>query len=164
MVLVYRLDAVGDMAALMLRPESTSASSASPCLFAGQAHKATVRPVGFSASSGLGSSRIAVHCSTGRSRGSPTRILGLVGNLFGSLVADRGYLFCKLGSQRQGLLALPLSTKLRIQREKSTPVHSRPAPAAPRIFIEILIDQRKNSAQIEHSRPRHLWPPTQKTA
>ena len=37
-------------------------------------HGATVRPVGFSASSGLGSSRIQVHCSTGRSPQITSRI------------------------------------------------------------------------------------------
>ena len=81
-------------------------------------------------------------------------VSGLVGDLFSSLVADRGSLFCKRGNQRQGLLALPLRTKLGIQREKATPAQSRPAPAARRVFIEIRIDPRQNSAPMDPSRPR----------
>ena len=81
-------------------------------------------------------------------------VSGLVGDRVGPRVADGGYLFCRRGNQRPGLLALPLRTKLDIQREKATPTEGRPAPAARRMFIEIRIDPRQNSAPIDPTKPR----------
>ena len=81
-------------------------------------------------------------------------VSGLVGDRVGRLVADGGSLFCERGNQRQGLLALPLRPKRGIQREKATPAQSRPAPAARRVFSEIRIDPRQNSAPIDPSRSR----------
>ena len=81
-------------------------------------------------------------------------VSGLVGDRVRPRVADGGALFCKRGTQRQGLLALPLRPKRGIQREKATPADGRPVPAARRVFIEIRINPRQNSAPIDPTRPR----------
>ena len=153
--LVYRLDAVGGMAAPWLEPESAAAASASTPLVC----RASARGQPFErlvfrlqAAWGLHASRSMAQWGAHADR-PPPRIRS--GRRPGWTTRRRwSYLFCKRGNQRQGLLALPLRTKLDIQREKATPAEGRPAPAARRMFIEIRIDPRQNSAPIDPSRPR----------
>ena len=81
-------------------------------------------------------------------------VVGLVHNLFGKLVADRGYISTKLGHQLNAQGTLQLITKPRANMKK------QPLPSADqrllhkRTLIETIIDQLKNIAQIEHTRHR----------
>ena len=83
----------------------------------------------------------------------------LVGNLFGKLVADRGYLFKKLGKQLiKTALGSPVEYQPLLPRRGNTKnqlisiadkrlLHKR-------ALVEAIIDQRKNIAQIDHTRHR----------
>ena len=77
---------------------------------------------------------------------------GLVRDLFGKLVADRGYLSNKLGKQLKELFDLQLITKLRSNIKNQLLPISDKLLLRKRALIETIIDQPKNIAQIEHTR------------
>ena len=81
-------------------------------------------------------------------------VVGLVRDLFGTLVADRGYISSTLGHQLNAQSALRLITKPRANMKKH-PLSSADQPLLhKRTLIETIIDQLKNIAQIEHTRHR----------
>ena len=73
-------------------------------------------------------------------------------DLFGKLVADRGYLSNKLGKQLKSLYDLQLITKLRANMKNQLLPMADKLLLRKRAFIETIIDQLKNIAQIEHTR------------
>ena len=79
---------------------------------------------------------------------------GLVHDLFGKLVADRGYLSKKLGQQLKALFDLPLITKLRSNMKNQLLPMADKLLLRKRALIETIIDQLKNISQIEHTRHR----------
>ena len=79
---------------------------------------------------------------------------GLVRDLFGKLVADRGYLSNKLGKQLKELFDLQLITKLRSNMKNQLMPMADKLLLRKRALIETIIDQLKNIAQIEHTRHR----------
>ena len=79
---------------------------------------------------------------------------GLVGNLFGKLVADRGYISKKLGQQLKARYDLQLITKLRANMKNQLLPMADKLLLRKRALIETIIDQLKNIAQIEHTRHR----------
>ena len=81
---------------------------------------------------------------------------GLVRDLLGKLVADRGYISKKLGKQLKALFDLQLITKLRSNMKNQLLPISDKLLLRKRALIETVIDQLKNIAQIEHTRPRSL--------
>ena len=81
---------------------------------------------------------------------------GLVRDLFGKLVADRGYLSNKLGKQLKVLFDLQLITKLRSNMKNQLLPMADKLLLRKRAIIETIIDQLKNISQIEHTRHRSL--------
>ena len=81
---------------------------------------------------------------------------GLVRDLLGKLVADRGYLSNKLGKQLKVLFDLQLITKLRSNMKNQLLPISDKLLLRKRALIETVINQLKNIAQIEHTRHRSL--------
>ena len=79
---------------------------------------------------------------------------GLVRDLLGKLVAHRGYISKKLGKQLRALFDLQLITKLRSNMKNQLLPISDQLLLRKRALIETVIDQLKNIAQIEHTRPR----------
>ena len=79
---------------------------------------------------------------------------GLVRDLFGKLVADRGYISKKLGKQLRALFDLQLITKLRSNMKNQLMPISDKLLLRKRALTETIIDQLKNIAQIEHTRHR----------
>ena len=79
---------------------------------------------------------------------------GLVRDLLGKLVADRGYISKKLGKQLRALFDLQLITKLRSNMKNQLLPISDKLLLRKRALIETVIDQLKNIAQIEHTRHR----------
>ena len=79
---------------------------------------------------------------------------GLVRDLLGKLVADRGYISKKLGKQLKARFDLQLITKLRSNMKNQLLPISDKLLLRKRALIETVIDQLKNIAQIEHTRPR----------
>ena len=81
-------------------------------------------------------------------------VVGLVCALFGTLVADRGYISNKLGHQLNAQGALRLITKPRANMKKQPLSSADQHLLHKRTLIETIIDQLKNIAQIEHTRHR----------
>ena len=79
---------------------------------------------------------------------------GLVGNLFGKLVANRGYISKKLGKQLKARYDLQLITKLRANMKNQLLPMADKLLLRKRALIETIIDQLKNIAQIRHTRHR----------
>ena len=79
---------------------------------------------------------------------------GLVRDLFGKLVADRGYLSKALGQQLSALFDLQLITKLRSNMKNQLLPMADKILLRKRVLIETIIDQLKNISQIEHTRHR----------
>ena len=79
---------------------------------------------------------------------------GLVQDLFGKLVADRGYLSKKLSKQLKRLFDLQLITKLRSNMKNQLLPMADKLLLRKRAIIETIIDQLKNISQIEHTRHR----------
>ena len=79
---------------------------------------------------------------------------GLVRDLLGKLVADRGYISKKLGKQLRALFDLQLITKLRSNMKNQLLPISDKLLLRKQALIETVIDQLKNIAQIEHTRHR----------
>ena len=79
---------------------------------------------------------------------------GLVQDLFGKLVADRGYLSKKLSKQLNTLFDLQLITKLRSNMKNQLLPMADKLLLRKRAIIETIIDQLKNISQIEHTRHR----------
>ena len=78
----------------------------------------------------------------------------LVRDLFGKLFADREYLSNKLGKQLRQQCDLQLITKLRSNMKNQLMPMTDKLLLRKRAFIETIIDQLKNIAQIEHTRHR----------
>ena len=79
---------------------------------------------------------------------------GLVRDLFGKLFADRGYISKKLSKQLKMLFDLQLITKLRSNMKNQLLPRADKLLLRKRALIETIIDQLKNSSQIEHTRHR----------
>ncbi len=81
-------------------------------------------------------------------------VVGLVRDLFGALVADRGYISSTLGHQLNAQSTLRLSTKPRSNMKKHPLSRADQHLLHKRTLIETIIGQLKNIAQIEHTRHR----------
>jgi hypothetical protein len=78
----------------------------------------------------------------------------LVRDLFGKLLADRGYISQKLSRELRELFDLQLITKLRSNMKNQLMALSDKLLLRKRAIIETIIDQLKNISQIEHTRHR----------
>ena len=81
-------------------------------------------------------------------------VVGLVRDLFGTLVADRGYISRQLGHQLNAQSALRLITKPRSNMKNQPLSRADQHLLHKRTLIETIIGQLKNIAQIEHTRHR----------
>ena len=81
-------------------------------------------------------------------------VVGLVHTLFGTLVADRGYISSPLSHQLNAQGTLRLITKPRSNMKKKPLSSADQRLLHKRTLIETIIDQLKNIAQIEHTRHR----------
>ena len=79
---------------------------------------------------------------------------GLVQDLFGKRVADRGYISKKLSKQLKTLFDLQLITKLRSNMKNQLLPMADKLLLRKQAIIETIIDQFKNISQIEHTRHR----------
>ena len=81
----------------------------------------------------------------------------LVGELFGKIFADKGYISQALSEQLLKTFDIQLITKLRSNMKNRMMLLSDRLLLRKRAIIETVIDQLKNISQIEHSRHRSVF-------